>query len=97
MTRSKALIFGLLVLLALLQIKLWFGDGSLEDRAGLLREIEQQQSANDRLEARNEVVELEIQEFREDPEAAIEERAREELGLIKEGETLYLLVEDEEP
>lgn len=96
MKRSKAFIIGLAVLLVLLQIKLWFGDGSLEDRARLMRDIEQQQTANDRLEARNEVVELEIEEFREDPEAAIEERAREELGLIKEGETLYLLVDDNE-
>lgn len=96
MKRSKAFIIGLAVLLVLLQIKLWFGAGSLEDRARLMRDIEQQQTANDRLEARNEVVELEIEEFREDPEAAIEERAREELGLIKEGETLYLLVEDNE-
>ena len=68
----------------------------MEERARLMREIEQQQNANDRLEARNEVVELEIEEFREDPAAAIEERAREELGLIKEGETFYLLIEDEE-
>lgn len=90
------MIIGLALLLVLLQIRLWFGDGSLEERARLNREIEQQQSANDRLEARNEVVELEIQEFREDPEAAIEERAREELGLIKEGETLYILVDDDQ-
>jgi cell division protein FtsB len=96
MKKSNAIIIGLLVLLALVQIKLWFGEGSLEDRASLLREIDEQQSANDRLEARNEVVELEIEEFREDPEAAIEERAREELGLIKEGETLYLLIEDDD-
>ena len=95
MKRSKAFIIGLAVLFVLVQIKLWFGDGSLEDRARLMRDIEQQQTANDRLEARNEVVELEIEEFREDPDAAIEERAREELGLIKEGETLYILVEDE--
>lgn len=60
-----------------------------------MRDIEDQQSANDRLEARNEVVEREIEEFHEDPEAAIEERAREELGLIKEGETLYLLIEED--
>lgn len=96
MNKSKAFIIGIVVLLALLQIKLWFGDGSLEQRASLMREIEAQQQINDRLEARNEVIELEIEEFREDPEAAIEERAREELGLIKEGETFYLLVEDEE-
>lgn len=61
-----------------------------------MREIESQEQVNDRLEARNEVVEREIEEFREDPEGAIEERAREELGLIKEGETLYLLVEEDE-
>jgi len=84
------------VLLALLQIKLWFGEGSLEERASLMREIESQEQVNDRLEARNEVVEREIEEFREDPEAAIEERAREELGLIKEGETLYLFIEEDE-
>ena len=96
MKRSNALIIGLVILFVLLQIRLWFGDGSMEERAQLMRDIEQQQTANDRLEARNEVVELEIEEFRDDPEAAIEERAREELGLIKEGETLYLLVEEEE-
>ena len=96
MTKSKVFIALLAVLLLLTQVKLWFGDGSLEERAELMREIEQQQNANDRLEARNEVVEREIQEFHDDPEGAIEERAREELGLIKEGETLYLLVEDDE-
>jgi len=57
-----------------------------------MREIESQEQVNDRLEARNEVVEREIEEFREDPEAAIEERAREELGLIKEGETFYRII-----
>lgn len=96
MTPPKFLIIGLLLLLVILQIRLWFGDGSLEERATLLREIEQQQTANDRLEARNEVVELEIGEFREDPQGAIEERAREELGLIKEDETLYLLIEEDD-
>lgn len=96
MNKSKIFLIGLVVLLALLQIKLWFGEGSLEERASLMREIESQEQVNDRLEARNEVVEREIEEFREDPEGAIEERAREELGLIKEGETLYLLVEEDE-
>ena len=96
MKNFKILAALLVGLFLILQIKLWFGDGSLEDRAQLLRDIEQQQMANDRLEARNEVVEREIQEFHDDPDAAIEERAREELGLIKEGETLYLLVEDDD-
>jgi cell division protein FtsB len=96
LNKSKVFIIGLVVLLALLQIKLWFGEGSLEERASLMRDIESQEQVNDRLEARNEVVEREIEEFREDPEAAIEERAREELGLIKEGETLYLLVDEDE-
>jgi cell division protein FtsB len=96
LNKSKVFIIGLVVLLALLQIKLWFGEGSLEERASLMREIESQEQVNDRLEARNEVVEREIEEFREDPEAAIEERAREELGLIKEGETLYLFIDEDE-
>lgn len=95
--KSFKLVASLLIALFLaLQIKLWFGDGSLEDRTRLERSVEAQQSANDRLEARNEVVEREIQEFQDDPEAAIEERAREDLGLIKEGETLYLLVDEDE-
>jgi|TARA_B110000483_G_scaffold216665_1_gene268402 cell division protein FtsB len=91
----KILSIALLALLLLLQIRLWFGGGSMEGRAILMRYIEEQQSANDRLEARNEVVEREIEEFHEDPEGAVEERAREELGLIKEGETLYLLIEED--
>ena len=57
----KILSIALLALLLLLQIRLWFGDGSTEDRAILMRDIEEQQSANDRLEARNEVVEREIE------------------------------------
>ena len=96
MSLFKLSIMLLIALLLALQIKLWFGDGSLEDQARLQRSIEAQQSANDRLEARNEIVEREIQEFQEDPQGAIEERAREDLGLIKEGETLYLLVEEDE-
>ena len=96
MSLFKLSIILLVALLLALQVKLWFGDGSLEDQARLQRSVEAQQSANDRLEARNEIIEREIQEFQEDTQGAIEERAREDLGLIKEGETLYLLVEDDE-
>lgn len=96
MLGSRLLLVGLALLFVLLQLRLWFGDGSLEERAMLQRELDAQQSENARLELRNQVVEREIQAFEDDPDDAVEARAREDLGLIKDGETFYLVTEEED-
>ena len=84
----------LLLVLAGLQYRLWFGVGSWEQIVYLQREIEQQKLVNQRLSDRNAILESEVRDLKNGMES-VEERARSELGLIKEGETFYLLIEEE--
>ena len=81
----KWLIALLLILLVGLQIRLWFGEGGLEERARLQVRIEQQREINDALRERNRRLEVEVLELQQGLET-IEERARSDLGMVKEGE-----------
>ena len=60
--------------------------------ARLKSQIADQQAENERLLERNRVMEAEVVELKQGMET-VEERARHELGMVKEGETLYLLME----
>lgn len=82
----------LLLLLLGLQYRLWVGPGSWADVAALNRAIDSQRQQNERLEARNQLLEGEVRSLKSGLDA-IEERARNELGMIKNGETFYLTVE----
>ncbi len=86
-------IFLLLILLGL-QYRLWVGAGSWADVAALDRKIEQQQEKNERLMARNQLLEGEVISLKSGLDA-IEERARNDLGMIKRDETFYLVVDPE--
>lgn len=86
------LFFVLLLVLAGLQYRLWVGDGSLAQANALQRQIAEQKSENERLLERNRVLEAEVLELKKGTET-VEERARHELGMVKEGETLYQLAE----
>ena len=77
----------LILLLAGLQYRLWVGDGSLAQVADLQRQIAEQQGENERLLERNRILDAEVLELKQGMEA-VEERARHELGMVKEGETL---------
>lgn len=81
----KWLTWALLLLLILLQYSLWFGKGGLLRVAELERQLAAQRELNQQLEARNAALEAEVRDLKSGL-AAIEERARYELGLIKEGE-----------
>ena len=78
----------LLVLLGL-QYRIWFGSGSLAEINSLRRGIAEQESLNASMEARNIALEIEVKELQEGTEG-FEEKAREEMGMIKEGETFFL-------
>ncbi|WP_313515599.1 cell division protein FtsB [Pseudomonas sp.] len=82
----------LILLLAGLQYRLWVGDGSLAQVTELNRQIDDQKGENERLLERNRVLEAEVAELKKGTET-VEERARHELGMVKDGETLYQLAQ----
>lgn len=82
----------LVVMLTGLQYRLWVGPGSWAQIASLNREIEQQRERNGHLVARNQMLAGEVLSLRSGFEA-IEEHARNDLGMIKRGETFYLVVD----
>lgn len=88
----RALLIILLVILVVLQIKLWHEYAELRDLRGL---VEEQIEANENLSARNAALAAEVEDLREGLDA-IEERARSELGLIREGEQFYQVVDPED-
>lgn len=85
----------LLLLLAALQYRLWVGEGSYAEVARLEAAIERQRAENDKMRERNRVLSVEVRELKNGLDA-IEERARLEMGMIKEGEAFYMLVEPEQ-
>jgi len=90
----KWLAAALLLLFLLLQYRLWFSEGSKAELTRLEAEIERQQLLNHGLRRRNRQLELEVLELQRGVEG-LEERAREDLGMIKEGETYYQIVEED--
>ncbi len=82
----------LVVALATLQYRLWVGPGSFAQMAALNREIGQQRQHNDRLINRNQLLEGEVMSLKSGLDA-VEERARNELGMVKRSETFYLIVD----
>ena len=77
-----------------LQYRLWLGAGSWEQIVSLERDIEQQTQINDLLDNRNQLLDAEVKDLKNGLDS-VEERARSDLGLIKEGETFYLLLDKE--
>ncbi|TBU94771.1 cell division protein FtsB [Phytopseudomonas dryadis] len=86
------LFFVLILLLGGLQYRLWVGEGSLAQVADLQQQIADQEGENERLLERNRILEAEVMELKKGMET-VEERARHELGMVKDGETLYQLAE----
>jgi cell division protein FtsB len=86
------LALGLLLLLSLLQYRLWLAEGSLAELYRLKAEFVQQQALNETLRVRNERLEEEVLELQQGLET-VEERARRDLGMIREGEVYYQVVE----
>ena len=85
----------LLLLLLLLQYDLWVGDGSLATVWRLQKNIESQQAENAALKERNRALEAEVRDLKTGTDA-VEERARNELGMIREGETYIQVIEGED-
>jgi cell division protein FtsB len=86
----------LLLVLLLLQDKLWTGAGGWRDARDLRATVEAQRIENARLQKRNDALSAEVEDLKSG-ETAVEERARSELGMIKPGETFYRVVEPRAP
>lgn len=90
--RMNRLLVVLLLIFLYLQYRLWFSDGSLPQVWQLQREVAEQQEENVRLRERNDALDAEVRDLQQGLEA-VEERAREDLGMVKQGETFYQIVE----
>lgn len=91
--RIIAVILSLLFLV--LQYDLWIGEGSFRTVWRLNEDITEQKKENNKISQRNESLVAEVNDLKKG-DAAIEERARNELGMIKKGET-YIQVVTEKP
>ena len=81
----------LLIFIMLLQYRLWFGKNSVPDYLALKEEMHRQQLDNDKLKQRNKLLYADTDDLKSGMEA-IEELARNELGMIKTGETFFRLI-----
>lgn len=91
MLREKWVPIIMVLMLALLQHRLWFGKNSIPDYLALKEEVRQQAVQNGNLSQRNNLLKADISDLKIGLES-IEERARNELGLIKRGETFYRIL-----
>ncbi len=87
----KPLIIVLTLLFGLLQAKLWFQPGGVSEVRQLRQAIEEQKNQNSTLEAQNTVLTAEIKDLKTG-RSAVEEHARNDLGMIAPGEIFYQVV-----
>jgi cell division protein FtsB len=82
----------LIALIASLQYGLWLGKGSWLRVWEIDRKISEQQRINERLATRNGALDAEVRDLKEGL-GAIEERARNELGMIRSDEVFFQVLE----
>jgi cell division protein FtsB len=87
----KLAFVALFAVLGVLQWRLWFDDGSFEEVVALQRQLAAQQREVDDLRELNATLRAEVDDLKSGL-AAVEARARSELGLIREDETYYQLL-----
>ena len=82
----------LIALLLLLQYPLWLGKGGWLRVWEIGRQVEAQKSTNTKLRARNDALDAEVRDLKQGY-GAIEERARYELGMIKQDEIFFQILD----
>jgi len=88
----RLLAITLILLIAAIQNPLWFGKGGWLRVWELDRQIEAQRDTNARLAQRNTALDAEVKDLKQGYEA-IEERARSELGMVKQDEVFFQLLQ----
>jgi len=92
----RVLASALAVLIVLLQYPLWLGKGSWLRVWELDRRLQSQKEENAKLAERNSALEAEVRDLKQGFDA-IEERARYELGMIKQDEVFFQVVRSPQP
>ena len=87
----KVLSLILVVLIALIQYPLWLGKGSWFRVWEVDQQIKSQRDKNARLQTRNNILDAEVRDLKQGLDA-IEERARSELGMIRQDEIFFQLL-----
>ena len=82
----------LLLVMMMLQYRLWVGEGSLAEVHALQKEIALQKNELGKMRQRNLALQSEVSDLKQGLEA-IEERARSELGMIRKDEVFYQVIE----
>ena len=90
----RVAVIALLVVFAGLQYRLWIGEGSLAQVHHLQSMRDKIAKANKQDRTRNNAVQAQIKDLKSGI-GATEGRAREEMGMVKPGETFFLTVPDE--
>ncbi len=90
----RLLVIAGFVVLLLLQHSYWFGDSGYFKQRALQQQLAAQQAQMAKVAARNHALSAEVAGFRLDGgRQAVEARARSELGMVRAGETFFLLIE----
>ncbi len=88
----KILVGMLIVLLIVLQYKLWFGESGFQQVRRYEQRIKVVNEALDEVESRNSALQAQVDDLKNNL-AAIEERARRDLGMIQKNETFFQIIE----
>ncbi len=88
----KILIAIIILLIIHLQYRIWIGDGSVAQIDAYQLRLDDLKTQVEEKRERNEALYAEVLDLRKGQEA-IEERARYELGMIKEDETFFHVLE----
>jgi cell division protein FtsB len=92
----RALTLTLATLIVLIQYPLWLGKGSWLRVWEVDQQIRAQRDTNRQLQARNNALEAEVRDLKVGLEA-VEERARSELGMVRQDEMFFQLLEAPRP
>ncbi len=84
----------LLALLLLLQYPLWLGKGSWLKVWDMGKQVEAQKQINEQTQKRNASLDAEVRDLKRGTDA-LEERARSELGMVKQGEVFFQVIGSE--
>ena len=87
----RLILGALILLLILLQFEFWFSDGGMKTVFQMKKSIAHQQQINAKLDQQNQLLSTQVSDL-QNGNAAIEARARNDLGMVKKGEVFYQVV-----